>query len=178
MCKRSATYSLGHLRDTKETFSRWPKTHTPSNCQHPCEDSLYSICWGSGSQTKSFNDWCTQKIQDILQFQFWHTTLQLELVILSYVRSLKKGNFDLYIDSLTHLAPWFFSLGHTNYVRWVPIHIRDMALLKTMHPEVSVEFRQCHFTVKKTTRSFSAIAVDQAHEQTTLQSKVMVELWA
>lgn len=113
----------------------------------------------------SFNDWCTQKSQEIPQFQFWYTTLQLELVILSYVRSLREGNFDLYLDSLTHLAPWYFSLDHTNYARWLPIHIRDMALLKTMHPEVSVEFRQGHFTVKKTSRSFSAIALDQAHEQ-------------
>ena len=34
-----------------------------------------------------------------------------------------------------------------------------------MHPEMSVEFSQCHFTVKKTTRSFSRIALDPAHEQ-------------
>ena len=39
-----------------------------------------------------------------------------------------------------------------------------MAMLKTMHPEVSVEFSHGHFTIKKT-RSFSAIAFDQAHEQ-------------
>ena len=81
-----------------------------------------------GNQTKSFNDWCTQKSQEIPQFQFWYTTLQLELVILSYVKSLREGNF--YLDSLTHLVPWFFSLGHTNYARWVQINIRDIALLK------------------------------------------------
>ncbi len=51
------------------------------------------------------------------------------------------------------------------YARWVPVHIKDMALLKTMHPEVSVEFSQGHFTVKKTIRSFSPIALDQAHEE-------------
>ncbi len=99
------------------------------------------------------------------QFQFWYTTLQLELVIFSYARSPREGNFDLCLDSLTHLAHWFFSLGHKNYARWVPVHIRDMALLKTMHPEASLDSSQGHFTVKKTTRSYSAIALNQAHKQ-------------
>ena len=86
------------------------------------------------------------------QIQFWYTTLQLELVILSYVRLLRDGSFDLYFDSLTNLVPWFFSLEHTNFARWLLIHIRSIAMLKTMHPELSVEFSQGHFTVKKTSR--------------------------
>ncbi len=56
------------------------------------------------------------------------------LLVLMSVRSLREANFALYMDCLTQLAPWFFSLDHTNYARWVPVHIRDMVNLKKAHP--------------------------------------------
>ena len=53
-----------------------------------------------------------------------------------------------------------------------------MTMLKTMHQKVSVQFRQGHFTVKKTSKSFSTIVLDQAHEQNNATIKSDVELWA
>ena len=91
--------------------------------------------------------------------------LQLELVVMIYVRSIREGNFLLYIDALTKIVPWFFALGHVHYARWVPIHLRDMVALKHTHPHVHGEFMKGKFTVKKTTHSFSAMAIDQAQEQ-------------
>ena len=40
-----------------------------------------------------------------------------------------------------------------------------MAALKHSHPGVHGEFLKGKFTVKKTTHSFSAMAIDQTHEQ-------------
>ena len=40
-----------------------------------------------------------------------------------------------------------------------------MVTLKVTHPDVHDQFLKGNFVVKKTTRSFSAIAIDQAHEQ-------------
>ena len=37
--------------------------------------------------------------------------------------------------------------------------------LKNAHPGIFMEFTQGHFTVQKTTKAFSAIALDQNHEQ-------------
>ena len=51
------------------------------------------------------------------------TALQLELLVFSFVKSLREANFALYVDCLTKLTPWFFSLDHTNYARWVPVTI-------------------------------------------------------
>ena len=115
----------------------------------------------------TFEEWCCQRSQEIPQFNFWYTTctLRLELLVLTFIRSLREGNFGLYIDSLTALAPWHFSLDHTNYARWLPVHIRDMSTLNTMHPEIAAEFTEGNFVVRKSRRTFSAIALDQAHEQ-------------
>lgn len=125
----------------------------------------YRDSLGEGRQEESFDEWCSQQNKKIPQFQFWHTALHLELLVLTFIRSLREANFLMYVDCLTQLAPWFFSLDHTNYARWVTVHIRDMVNLSTVHPEVSKEFMNGNFTVRKTNRVFSSIALDQAHEQ-------------
>lgn len=119
----------------------------------------------AGDRQESFNEWCDRCKQEVPQFFFWYTALELELLVLTFIRSLRTGNFNLYVDSLTKLAPWFFILDRTNYARWVPVHIRDMSNLSTTHPQVAVEFNNGNFTVRKTGRVFSAMAIDQAHEQ-------------
>ena len=45
------------------------------------------------------------------------------------------------------------------------MHLRDMAELHKTHPDVYGEFNIGHFTVQKIKRVFSAIPIDQAHEQ-------------
>ena len=113
----------------------------------------------------SFEDWCSQREQSYPQFQYWTTVLALELSTLIYVRSLREANVSMYLDALTELVPWFFALDHTNYARWIPVHLRGMAELANKHPDVFTEFSNGQFTVQKTKRMFSAIPLDQAHEQ-------------
>lgn len=43
--------------------------------------------------------------------------------MLVYVRSLREGSFDMYLDAITELAPWFYALDN-NYARWIPVHLR------------------------------------------------------
>ena len=71
----------------------------------------------------------------------------------------------LHIDALTKIVPWFFALRHTNYARWIPVHLRDMVALEDKHPDVFAQYMAGNFTVKKTTYAFAALAIDQAHEQ-------------
>ena len=60
--------------------------------------------------------------------------------LLRYIRSLREGNFQLYVESLTQLMPWMFALDHTHYALWLSIHIRDMTTLADKHPDVLAEF--------------------------------------
>ena len=112
-----------------------------------------------------FDDWCQQKADTCPQFHYWATVLQLELTVLTYVRSLRQASFAMYIDALRELAVWFHAMDHTNYGRWIPVHLRDMMELPTAHPEIAQEFRAGNFTIQKTNRPFSNIPIDQAHEQ-------------
>lgn len=52
--------------------------------------------------------------KNVLSFCFWDAALQVELLVLSFVRSLPEADFSLYVDSMTKLVLWCFSLdlGH------------------------------------------------------------------
>lgn len=117
------------------------------------------------AQSMSFDDWCSDHSTLYPQFQFWYTTLQLELIYLLFVRSLRESNFSLYISVLHKIVPWFFSLNHINYARWLPVHLQDIQVLQHKLPQVYQELNKGGFIVKKSSNAFSAIAIDQAHEQ-------------
>lgn len=94
---------------------------------------------------------------------FWDMIIKYERLVLIFVRAHREKNFPLYVEVLEQLVPLFFALDHNNYARWVPIHIRDM---KSLPESVQVEFQEKHHWVMcKTNNSFSAIPLDQAHEQ-------------
>ena len=67
------------------------------------------------------------------------------------------------MESLKAIAPWFFALDHQNYARWIPVHINDM---ESLPPSIQQEFEEHgHWVVQKTKNRFSAMPIDQAHEQ-------------
>ena len=107
---------------------------------------------------------CKQKmIEKSPTFQFWDTVLRMELMGLKFVRAHREANFPLYVESLRSLVPWFFALDHYHYAHWVPVHIRDMESL----PQPIIEEFQVHghWVIRKTRNRFSAMPIDQAHEQ-------------
>ena len=118
-----------------------------------------------GDDLLEFKAWCLMREAECPQFQYWSITLQFEVTILTFVKSLRERNFRLYIDALTTLMPWFFVLNHSNYASWLPVHIRDMISLKESPPGIFEEFLQGNFVVKKTQWKFSSIPIDHAHEQ-------------
>ena len=96
-------------------------------------------------------------------FMFWDMICRYEKLIFIMVRAHREKNFPLYIAVLEKLAPLFFALDHVNYARWVPVHIRDM---KALPLSVKQEFTTNHnWVLSRTGRRFSAIPIDQAHEQ-------------
>ena len=113
----------------------------------------------------SKEDWTKKRIDESPTFQFWFLAMELILLTLVFIKSLRKGDFDLYVQALTKLVPWMFALDHTNYARWLSVHIRDMASMADAHPITYAEFQKDHFVIHKSRKRFSAMAIDQAHEQ-------------
>ena len=53
-----------------------------------------------------FSEWCIQKCEECPQFKFWYMILNLQLLMLVFVRSIREGNF-----SLTQVVKCFFRFG-------------------------------------------------------------------
>ncbi len=84
-----------------------------------------------------FSTWCIEMGEKHVQFKYWSITLELQLLILMFVRSLRTSSFDIYVNCLEQLAPWFCALDHTHYSRYIPVHICDMKELKTINPTIA-----------------------------------------
>ena len=56
----------------------------------------------------SFESWCAWQVSATPQFQYWYTALQLELLLLVFLKSLRVADFHLYVDCHSKMLPWFF----------------------------------------------------------------------
>ena len=68
------------------------------------------------TEPMSLEDWCTVQQESQPMFKLWFLVLQLQLTILVFVRSIRSGNFPLYIQSLTKLVHCFFTFDHYHYM--------------------------------------------------------------
>ena len=97
--------------------------------------------------TMIFELWREHKASLCPQLKYLETALELELCMLVFVRSQREANFNMYIDALTEISPWFFALDHTNYARRIPVHLRGMLNLTNKHPDVAIAFAKGVFSV-------------------------------
>ena len=79
----------------------------------------------------SFETWFQKRLKGNPQFHFWHLVLSMELTILSLVRTFREANITLYCQALCALIPFFFANNNVNYARWLPVHLKDLFILKS-----------------------------------------------
>ena len=103
-------------------------------------------------------------------FAYWSRVLELEMIVLQTIHSIRSADFDDFVKSLTLLVPWYFSFDHTHYARWLSVHLRDLCQLEKL-PAVRQAFLNGNFVLNKTKKPFSSIALDHAHEQCNAEIK-------
>ena len=123
---------------------------------------LRKLAFDNSGSNLEYNDWITEQCSKSPTFFYWDLIIRLQTLAFMFVRSIRQRNLNLYISTLEKLTPLSFSLDSMNYSRWVPIHIRD---LKSLPENIKEQFNEGNFTVTKTRRKFSSIAIDHSHEQ-------------
>ena len=112
---------------------------------------------------ETFEAWREKREKDYPQFRFWSITLNLQLLMLLFVRAIRSADFQLYKAFINGLLPWFFAMDHVNYARWLSVHLCDMLQLEDTNPDIFSHFNDGEFVITK--REFSSIGIDHAHEQ-------------
>ena len=110
-------------------------------------------------------DWLSQRSKESTSFLYWKLVIDLEMLILMYVRSLREGNFKLHLEVLYLLLSWFFSFNHVHYARWLTVHWFDLYHLESKFPDLFEQFSNGNFSFQKSNREFSRMGLDQIHEQ-------------
>ena len=64
--------------------------------QHRAYDHYNLTCSKVGQTPLDYEAWCDKRKHNCPQFQYWATTLELEICILTFVRSLRESNFAMY----------------------------------------------------------------------------------
>lgn len=127
--------------------------------------SLLNEAYNSNSPQVTLEEWVKEQCVKVPTFQFWMIILNLETLLLSFVRSLRERNYTLFKECLKLMLPWFFLMDHIHYARWLSVHLKDLEELPIHSPDTHAEFSRGNFAIQKSCNPFSAIAVDQAHEQ-------------
>ena len=60
------------------------------------------------------------------------------------------------------MLPWLAALGHIHYLRLGLVFLNN---IKRLPDSIKEAFDQGNFTVKRTSRAFSTMGIDQVHEQ-------------
>ena len=114
---------------------------------------------------EDFKTWKNTRTSQSANFRYWNTTIKLQSLLLMLVSSIRKRDFQLYVDVLIQLCPWLFAMDQMHYARWLSVFVHSLQELPIRHPSVYAAFCAGQFTSSKTARPFSAISDDQLHEQ-------------
>jgi len=75
-------------------------------------------------------------------FLFWTLVREYLLINCRFLRAQRMGDWPLTISACEEMCPWFFAFGHTNYARWMPVFLRDMAKLPQIHLSIHEAFME------------------------------------
>ena len=100
----------------------------------------------SDGATMSPFEWLSQQGKTSQSCFYWKLVMEYQSHLLVFVRSIREGNFQLYIESLQKLIKWTFVFDKINYARWLSVHIFDLMIMETKHPEVFKAFEKVFFS--------------------------------
>ena len=79
----------------------------------------------SQSIYQDYHTWKNNLIENSSTAQFWFTVIEMEVLLFSFVKSLRESDFKQFVGCLQNMIPWIACLDHTNYFRWMPFSGRS-----------------------------------------------------
>ncbi|CAG9834603.1 unnamed protein product [Diabrotica balteata] len=98
--------------------------------------------------------------------QFYMIYIKLVDHYLQLSRSIRVGDFQLYLDTLPKITNLFFVLNHQNYAKWAVQYHYNLVKVPTTHPGLEQDFQNGFFGIKRTDKPFSRQPIDLTLEQT------------
>ena len=123
------------------------------------------VVFESSESTHDILDWMEEKASEYPMIHYWKMIFDLQILVLMFIWSKREPDFAFYVQVLKSIKRYIFGLNHYNCARWLTFHVDSLMKLELVCPDVYKEFYCGNFVVQRTIIPFSAIALDQAHEQ-------------
>ena len=121
--------------------------------------------------------WEKRLISNVPTINYWTSVREYLLINCRFVRGQRLGDWLLTLNACDEICPRLFDFGHTNYARWVPVFLRDMARLPKTHPSVHEAFMAGGFVVQRGDKKSSLMSRFHSQEHSIQQeSKEVIEL--
>jgi hypothetical protein len=92
--------------------------------------------------------------------------------MLSYIRSVRTGNWELHLASLENFVKYFFALDLRNYASMIAWYLSNMRQIEKTNPHLWSEFMKGKWVVNKSKVPFCALGADEALEHQNRALKV------
>ena len=97
-------------------------------------------------------------------FKFVRRYMRMIMLIYTFIRATRDGQFELHLSSLDEMCIYFFAHDKQKYARLAPRYLAEMKALKMTDPGIYQEFMDGNFSVHKNEIPFCAVGVDHALE--------------
>ena len=99
--------------------------------------------------------WLKNQSEESEMCHYWYIIIDLMLNPLIFVRSVREGDFSLYVSSLQQVVKWYYACDHYHYARCVTVHLYDLVNLPTTSPYLYKCFSDGYFAFQKSNKRFS-----------------------
>lgn len=113
---------------------------------------------------KARDDW-RAKMSNHRTAKLWIQYQRMIEILRAFIRSVRIGDWYLYLQCLCDMHPYFAAAGHNNYTKSLSIFIQKMQDLQTNHPDVYEAFSKGLFPVRRTEGVWAGIPTDLFIEQ-------------
>lgn len=94
-------------------------------------------------------------------FKHWASFLEAADLLLRLIRADKEADFNLYLQTVMEMVPFFHMAGRVNYARHTPVYVSAMRQLETKQPEMYKFLVKGGFVVRLTKRrKFNCVPTD------------------
>lgn len=97
-------------------------------------------------------------------FKFVRRYMRMIMLIYTFIRATRDGQFELHLSSLDEMCIYFFAHDKQKYARLAPRYLAEMKALKMTDPGIYQEFMDGNFSVHKNEIPFCAVGVDHVEQ--------------
>lgn len=98
--------------------------------------------------------------------KFWITYINFIKLFQQFSRSVRTGDFELYLFCLYKIAALMFSMNHQNYARWIVRFYNNLVNVENTHPGLKESLINGGISIRRTNKYFSGSPIDLTLEQT------------